>query len=114
MKKFARIVAIILLVGMLLGIILPNIIASAADTDADLWVDPVNGKDSNNGTTAQTALKTIQAAKSKAATLSASGDVVVILKGGVYDATTPITFGSSDPAKMATPLHTVQPREKKS
>lgn len=99
MKKFARIVAIILLAGMILGIILPNIIVRAADTDADLWVDPVYGKDSNNGTSAQTALKTIQAAKTKAASLSASGDVVVILKGGVYDATTPIVFGSSDSGK---------------
>lgn len=98
MKKFARIVAIILLAGMILGIVLPNIIR-AADTDADLWIDPVNGRDTNNGTSASTALKTIQAAKTKAATLSASGDVVVILKGGVYDATTPITFGSSDSGK---------------
>ena len=99
MKKFARIIAILLLAGLLLGIILPNIIARAADTDADLWVDPVNGNDSNNGTTAQTALKTIQTAKSKAAALSASGDVVVILKGGVYNATTPINFSSSDSGK---------------
>ena len=99
MKKFARIVAIILLAGFLLGIVLPHIIVNAADTDADLWVDPVNGKDSNSGTTESKALKTIQAAKTKAATLSASGDVVVILKGGVYDATTPIVFGSSDSGK---------------
>jgi len=99
MNKLTRIIAIILLAGLLLGLILPNIIVGAADTDADLWVDPVNGKDSNNGTSAQTALKTIQAAKTKAASLSANGDVVVILKGGVYDATTPIVFGSSDSGK---------------
>jgi hypothetical protein len=42
MKKFARIVAILLLAGLLLGIILPNIVVRAADTDADLWVDPAN------------------------------------------------------------------------
>ena len=99
MKKFARIVAIILLAGLILGLVLPYIVAHAADTDADLWVDPVNGRDSNSGTTEATALKTIQTAKSKAASLSASGDVVVILKGGVYDATTPIVFGSSDSGK---------------
>ena len=99
MKKFARIVAIILLACLLLGIVPPNIVVRAADTDADLWVDPVNGRDTNNGTSASTALKTIQAAKSKAASLSANGDVVVILKGGVYDATTPITFGTSDSGK---------------
>ncbi len=99
MKKFARIVAILLLAGMLLAFVLPYIRAKAADSDADLWVDPVNGKDSNNGTTAQTALKTIQAAKTKAASLSAGGDVVVILKGGVYDATSPIVFEASDSGK---------------
>ena len=99
MKKFARIIAILLLAGLLLGIILPHVIVQAADADANLWVDPVNGKDTNNGTTEAKALKTIQAAKTKAATLSASGDVVVILKGGVYDATDPIVFGSSDSGK---------------
>ncbi|MBQ7817803.1 MAG: right-handed parallel beta-helix repeat-containing protein, partial [Oscillospiraceae bacterium] len=99
MKKFCKIIAILLLAGMLLALVLPYIHANAAETDADLWIDPVNGRDTNNGTSEATALKTIQAAKTKAATLSANGDVVVILKGGVYDATEPIEFGSSDSGK---------------
>ncbi len=50
MKKFTRIVAFILLAGLLLGIVLPNIIVNAADIDADLWVDPANSEDTVSGT----------------------------------------------------------------
>ena len=99
MKKLRKIIAFLLVACMVTAIVPTATYVSAADADADLWVDPVNGKDTNNGTTAGTALKTITAAKTKAASLSASGDVVVILKGGVYDATTPIVFGSSDSGK---------------
>ncbi len=99
MKMLGRIIAVLLILCMVMSIVPPVIYVSAADADANLWVDPVNGKDTNNGTTAATALKTIAAAKTKAASLSASGDVVVILKGGVYDATTPITFSASHSGK---------------
>ncbi|MBQ8768513.1 MAG: discoidin domain-containing protein [Oscillospiraceae bacterium] len=94
-----RVISALLVLVMVAAFILPNIHVSAADTDADLWIDPVNGSDTNNGTTEATALKTIQAAKTKAADLSADKDVVVILKAGTYDATETIVFGEADSGK---------------
>ncbi len=94
-----RCLSVLLVLVMVAAFILPNIHVSAADTDADLWIDPVNGSDTNDGTTEATALKTIQAAKTKAADLSADGDVVVILKEGTYDATETIVFGEAESGK---------------
>ena len=94
-----RVISALLVLVMVAAFILPNIQVSAADTDADLWIDPVNGSDTNDGTTEATALKTIQAAKTKAAELSADKDVVVILKAGTYDATETIVFGEADSGK---------------
>ncbi|MBQ9929344.1 MAG: discoidin domain-containing protein [Oscillospiraceae bacterium] len=94
-----RIVSALLVLVMVAAFILPNIHVSAADTDADLWIDPVNGSDTNDGTTEATALKTIQAAKTKAAELSESKDVVVVLKAGTYDASETIVFGEADSGK---------------
>ncbi len=94
-----RCLSVLLVLVMVAAFILPNIHVSAADTDADLWVDPVNGSDTNDGATEATALKTIQAAKSIAASLSAESDVVVILKGGTYDASETIVFGAADSGK---------------
>jgi len=94
-----RCLSALLVLVMVAAFILPNIHVSAADTNADLWIDPVNGSDTNDGTTENTALKTIQAAKSLAATLSESKDVVVILKSGTYDATETIVFGEADSGK---------------
>ena len=99
MKKFTRIVSLLLVLCMVLSVAPAITIARAADADADLWVDPVNGNDANDGTTEAKALKTIQAAKTKAAELSATGDVVVILKAGTYDATDTIVFGAADSGK---------------
>lgn len=94
-----RCLSVLLVLVMVAAFILPNIHVSAADTDADLWIDPVNGSDTNDGATEATALKTIQAAKTKAAELSADSDVVVILKGGTYDAAETIVFGAEDSGK---------------
>lgn len=94
-----RCISLLLVLCMVGAFILPNIKVNAADTDADLWVDPVNGSDANDGLTEATALKSIQAAKSKAAELSADQDVVVILKSGTYDATETIQFGKADSGK---------------
>ena len=94
-----RCLSVLLVLCMVGAFILPNIKVNAADTDADLWVDPVKGNDANDGLTEATALKSIQAAKTKAAELSAEGDVVVILKGGTYDATETIQFGKADSGK---------------
>ena len=94
-----RVISVLLVLVMVAAFILPNVHVSAADTDADLWIDPVNGSDTNDGTTEATALKTIQAAKTKAAELSADKDVVVILKSGTYDATETIVFGEADSGK---------------
>ena len=94
-----RVISALLVLVMVAAFILPNIHVSAADTDADLWIDPVNGSDTNDGTTEATALKTLNAAKTKAAELSADGDVVVILKNGTYDATETIVFGEAESGK---------------
>jgi len=100
MKKFTRIISLLLVLCMVLTVMPALSIAKAAtEADADLWVDPVNGDDTNDGTTEDTALKTINAAKTKAAELSATKDVVVILMGGTYDATETITFGEAESGK---------------
>lgn len=94
-----RVLSALLVLVMVAAFILPNVHVNAADTDADLWIDPVNGSDTNDGSTEAKALKTIQAAKTKAAELSADQDVVVILKAGTYDATETIVFGEADSGK---------------
>lgn len=94
-----RCLSALLVLVMVAAFVLPNIHVNAADTNADLWIDPVNGSDTNDGTTAANALKTIQAAKTKAAELSESKDVVVILKAGTYDATETIVFGEAESGK---------------
>ena len=99
MKKFKRLISLLLVLCMVLSVAPAISIARAAEADADLWVDPVNGDDANTGTTEDEALKTIDAAKTKAAELSADGDVVVILKAGTYDATEAITFGEAESGK---------------
>jgi hypothetical protein len=99
MKKFRRLISLLLVLCMVLSIAPVITIASAAEADADLWIDPVNGNDANDGTTEQKAFKTIKAAKKKAAELSANGDIVVILKGGTYDATQTIEFGEAESGK---------------
>ena len=68
-RMWIRCLSVLLVLCMVGAFILPNIKVSAADTDADLWVDPVNGNDANDGLTEAKALKTIAAAKTKAEAL---------------------------------------------
>jgi len=49
-----------------------------------LWVDPVNGSDTNNGATRLTAFKTINAAWSRAINTSAGIGVEIVLRPGDY------------------------------
>ncbi|MFF7987812.1 RICIN domain-containing protein [Streptomyces sp. NPDC007901] len=76
--------------------VLPAQPAYAATTN--FYVDPVNGSDSNSGTSTAAAFKTIQAAKAavRAVNANMSDDIVVNLRGGTYPITSPITFGTSD------------------
>ncbi|WP_055526375.1 RICIN domain-containing protein [Streptomyces graminilatus] len=76
--------------------VLPVQPAFAAATN--FYVDPVNGNDSNSGTSTGSAFKTVQAAKAAVAAInsSMSDDIVVNLRGGTYPLTAPITFGASD------------------
>ncbi|MFE3415685.1 RICIN domain-containing protein [Streptomyces mirabilis] len=76
--------------------VLPVQPAYAATTN--FYVDPVNGSDSNSGTSTAAAFKTVQAAKAAVRAIHAnmSDDIVVNLRGGTYPLTTPITFGASD------------------
>lgn len=76
--------------------VLPSQPAYAATTN--FYVDPVNGSDSNSGTSTAAAFKTIQAAKAavRAVNANMSDDIVVNLRGGTYPLTSPITFGTGD------------------
>ena len=76
--------------------VLPAQPAYAATTN--FYVDPVNGSDTNSGTSTTAAFKTVQAAQAAVRTVNAnmSDDIVVNLRGGTYPLTTPITFGTSD------------------
>jgi hypothetical protein len=76
--------------------VLPAQPAYAATTN--FYVDPVNGSDSNAGTSTATAFKTIQAAKAavRAVNANMSDDIVVNLRGGTYPLTSPISFGTGD------------------
>ncbi|MFE2491836.1 RICIN domain-containing protein [Streptomyces mirabilis] len=76
--------------------VLPAQPAYAATTN--FYVDPVNGSDSNSGTSTAAAFKTVQAAKAavRAVNANMSDDIVVSLRGGTYPLATPITFGTSD------------------
>ncbi|WP_037683545.1 RICIN domain-containing protein [Streptomyces griseus] len=76
--------------------VLPAQPAYAATTN--FYVDPVNGSDTNAGTSTAAAFKTIQAAKAavRAVNANMSDDIVVNLRGGTYSLTSPITFGTSD------------------
>ncbi|KUO06969.1 RICIN domain-containing protein [Streptomyces sp. DSM 15324] len=76
--------------------VLPAQPAYAATTN--FYVDPVNGSDSNSGTSTAAAFKTVQAAQAavRAVNANMSDDIVVNLRGGTYPLTAPITFGTSD------------------
>lgn len=76
--------------------VLPAQPAYAATTN--FYVDPVNGSDSNSGTSPATAFRTITAAKAAVRTVNAnmSDDIVVNLRGGTYSLTSPISFGTGD------------------
>ncbi|MER7757900.1 RICIN domain-containing protein [Kitasatospora sp. NPDC097643] len=76
--------------------VLPVQPAYAATTN--LYVDPVNGSDSNSGTSTASAFRTIQAAQNAVRGVNAnmSDDIVVNLRGGTYPLTAPITFGTAD------------------
>ncbi|MGW2570080.1 RICIN domain-containing protein [Streptomyces sp. NPDC001537] len=76
--------------------VLPAQPAYAATTN--FYVDPVNGSDSNSGTSTAAAFKTIQAAQAavRAVNANMSDDIVVNLRGGTYPLTSPISFGTSD------------------
>ncbi|MEW2118123.1 RICIN domain-containing protein [Streptomyces sp. NPDC005474] len=75
---------------------LPAQTAHAATSN--FYVDPVNGSDSNSGTSTAAAFRTIQAAQAavRGANANMSDDIVVNLRGGTYPLTAPITFGTSD------------------
>ncbi|WP_369231004.1 RICIN domain-containing protein [Streptomyces sp. R21] len=76
--------------------VLPAQPAYAATTN--FYVDPVNGSDTNSGTSTAAAFKTVQAAQAavRAVNANMSDDIVVNLRGGTYPLTAPVTFGTSD------------------
>lgn len=81
---------------VLFATVLPAQPAQAATTN--FYVDPTGGNDTNSGTSTAAAFKTIQAAQAavRASSTNMSGDIVVNLRGGTYNLTSPITLGTSD------------------
>ncbi|GAA0698529.1 hypothetical protein GCM10010193_61800 [Kitasatospora atroaurantiaca] len=75
---------------------LPAQPAYAAATN--FYVDPVNGNDSNSGTSTASAFRTVQAAQNAVRAINANmaDDIVVNLRGGTYTLTGPIAFGTTD------------------
>ena len=95
MKKLLSLfLALVMLAGTFAGL---GTTALAAEPDG-IWVDPVNGSDTNSGESGSP-LKTIEAAKSKAAAASADGDVTVWLMDGTYSVSEAIEFTSADSGK---------------
>lgn len=94
-KKLTRILA----VALTLSLMLSNLPLVSFAVESAIYVDPVNGSDTNAGTSEGAALRTIEAAKVIAAQMSESSDVTVYLKGGTYSVTEPIRFGAEDSGK---------------
>lgn len=95
MKKLLSLfLALVMLAGTFAGL---GTTALAAEPDG-IWVDPVNGSDTNSGESGSP-LKTIEAAKSKAAAASADGDVTVWLMDDTYSVSEAIEFTSADSGK---------------
>ncbi|MFI5823705.1 hypothetical protein ACIA8I_32135 [Streptomyces rishiriensis] len=71
---------------------------SAQAATINFYVDPAGGNDSNSGTSTTAAFKTVQAAQAavRSSNANMSSDIVVNLRGGTYNLTTPITLGTGD------------------
>lgn len=69
-----------------------------AITQVSYYVDPVNGNDNNNGLTTANAFRTITKARDVVRTVNTNmtGDIYVYLRGGTYNLTSKITFGTAD------------------
>ncbi|RKP56328.1 hypothetical protein D7Z26_06580 [Cohnella endophytica] len=65
---------------------------------ATYYVDPVNGSDTNAGTSTSTAFKTITKAQSVVRTVNTNmtDDIIVNLRGGTYNLTSTINFTNAD------------------
>ncbi len=96
MRIGARAVKALAAATVVFAAVLPVQPAYAATTN--FYVDPVNGSDSNSGTSTTAAFKTVQAARTAVRDVNAnmSDDIVVNLRGGTYPLTAPISFGTSD------------------
>lgn len=102
-SKSTRILAGFLLTLSLLlssAAVVPGSVVHGA-TQATFYVDPVNGLDTNNGTSTTTAFKTIEKARDVVRTINATmtGDIIVYLRGGTYLPTSTIQFTDADSGK---------------
>lgn len=95
MKKM---LSLVLALAMLLSVFAGTGIVLADEIGTAVYVDPVNGNDSNSGTSLSP-FKTIQAAAKRASELSADSDVTVFLKGGTYAYGETIVFGEAESGK---------------
>lgn len=65
---------------------------------AEFYVDPVNGDDTNLGTSIALALKTIDAARQKVGSINGNmtGDIYIYLRGGTHTLSATVEFTSTD------------------
>ncbi|MEH0418345.1 hypothetical protein [Streptomyces sp. B21-083] len=91
-------------------VVLPARSAHAAD--ANFYVDPSGGSDSNSGTSTTSAFKTIEKARNAVRTVNSamSGDIVVNLRGGTYPLTSPVDFTTADSGRPSSDIPCVRRR----
>ncbi|UVI32000.1 discoidin domain-containing protein [Paenibacillus spongiae] len=79
------------------GLFIPTPIVQAA-AQATYYVDPVNGLDTNDGTSTATAFRTIEKARDAVRTVNTNmtGDIYVYLRGGTYSPSSTIIFTDVD------------------
>ena len=97
-KKIQKIIGLGAIMAICFQCFSGTSIAASAAGSIELWVDPINGNDSNNGGI-ETPYRTIDGVKSAAAELSESDDVTVWLKGGTYTVNDTILFGETEAGK---------------
>ena len=99
MKKQKRLVAFLLVISMIfIQISQATLIKVQAATQATYYVDPVNGNDSNNGTSINTPWLTITKAQTyiRSTKGNMTGDIYVYLRGGTYNLSSTINFTDLD------------------
>lgn len=93
----------IIKLGLLLLIaIMAPAAALLAQVQATYYVDPINGSNSNSGTSVGAAFNTIDKARDVVRTINSNmtGDIYIYLRGGTYQLDSTLRFTDSDEVPM--------------